>query len=149
MNHQSAHPSARSFCLVAVLNAAFGIADFAVKQPDSTLSQHQPLYNDAVTSTSGVKHLGPLLAKGLACMRRVIPEASFTCCLLMLQQLLYMHPALTYFALCKIHSKQHLKMFPEDNKSFGNNFDHQSKDKARSTTTVCVQRSVRDCIRQK
>ena len=22
-------------------------------------------------------------------------------------------------------------MFPEDNKSFGNNFDHQSKDKAR------------------
>ena len=109
MNHQSAHPSARSFCLVApiysaVLNAAFGIADSAVKQPYSTLSQYQPLYNDAVTCTSGVKHLGPLLAKGLACMRRVIPEASFTCCLLMLQQLLCMHPALMYFALCKIHS---------------------------------------------
>ena len=77
MNHQSAHPSARSFCLVAaiyfaVLNAAFGIADSAVKQPYSTLSQYQPLYNDAVTCMSGVKHLGPLLAKGLACMRPVI-----------------------------------------------------------------------------
>jgi len=42
-----------------------------------------------------------------------------------------------------------LKMFPEDNKSFGNSFDHQSKDKARSTTTVCLQRSLHDCICQK
>ena len=49
-------------------------------------------------------NMGPLLAKGLACMRHVIPEASFTCCLQMLQQLLYTQPALMYFALCKIRS---------------------------------------------
>ena len=41
---------------------------------------------------------GPLVAKGLAmhklaCMHHVIPEASFTCCLQMLRQQSYMHPA--------------------------------------------------------
>ena len=104
-------------------------------------------------------------------MHRVIPEA----CMQMLQQVVVYASALLQFALCKINSAAQtglLKMCFEDGKSSRDlegllwsillwyvldpkkpknpkNPILQSNDKARLTTTVCLQRTVHDCTCQK